>query len=140
MEDNIKENRTSLNDDTENIHREGSDDMPREKQPAKGQEGEPWYTKPELMGNTVGDRLKEVLSPVGQHVGPVFSHSARPVGGVVEPTVGGVMKMGKGWGEQLGVGFGNHEGGPANQMEAEGEKMKEQIGGKEQTADNPLGL
>lgn len=40
----------------------------------------------------------------------------------------------------MSIGFGNKEGGPAKQQEAEAQKMKEPIGGKEQNADNPLGL
>lgn len=58
----------------------------------------------------------------------------------MEPLVGGVMKSGKGFGETVGVGYGNAEGGPAKAAEAEGEKMKQPVGGKDQTADNPLGL
>lgn len=65
---------------------------------------------------------------------------AGALGGVVEPLVGGVMKGGKAWGEETGVGFGNAEGGPAKAQEAEGQRMKEPFGGKEQNAENPLGL
>lgn len=50
------------------------------------------------------------------------------------------MKGGKAFGEQAGVGFGNAEGGPAAAAEKEGERMKQPVGGEEQTADNPLGL
>jgi hypothetical protein len=50
------------------------------------------------------------------------------------------MRGGKGWGETLGVGYGNAEGGPAKAEEAEHQRMKEDLGGKEQTGDNPLGL
>lgn len=50
------------------------------------------------------------------------------------------MRSGEAFGDTVGVGFGNKEGGPAKQQEAEAGKMKEPIGGQEQTADNPLGL
>jgi len=92
------------------------------------------------MGNAAGEKIQEVLSPVGQYTGTALKHVAGPIGGLVDPTVGGVMRMGKGWGEQLGVGFGNYEGGPAQAQEAEAKRMKEPVGGKEQNADNPLGL
>ena len=70
----------------------------------------------------------------------MLEKGAGPIGALVDPLVGGVMKSGKGWGETLGVGYGNHEGGPAKQEEAEYQKMKADLGGKEQTGDNPLGL
>ena len=50
------------------------------------------------------------------------------------------MRTGEAFGTQAGVGFGNKEGGPAKQEEAEAARMKEPVGGKEQTAENPLGL
>lgn len=101
---------------------------------------ESWLQKPEGFGNAAGDKIQETLKPVGDIAGKGFETIGRPVGGLVDPTVGGIMRAGKGWGEQLGVGFGNHEGGPAKQEEAEGKRMKEPVGGKEQTGDNPLGL
>lgn len=97
-------------------------------------------SKPEEMGDAAGQKINDVLSPVGQYTGKGLETAAAPVGGIVKPTVGAVMEFGKGWGDQLGVGFGNEGGGPAKQQEAEGQKMKEPIGGKEQNADNPLGL
>lgn len=62
------------------------------------------------------------------------------MGGIVDPLVGGVMRSGEAFGDTVGVGYGNKEGGPAKQQEAEGERMKQPVGGQEQTADNPLGL
>lgn len=50
------------------------------------------------------------------------------------------MRGGEAFGDTVGVGYGNKEGGPAKQQEAEGERMKQPVGGQEQTADNPLGL
>ena len=102
--------------------------------------GGAWYGKPENFGNNIGDKVSGVLSPVGKYSGPALEKVGQPLGGVVEPLVGGVMKSGKGFGETLGVGFGNAEGGPAAAAEAEGARMKEPLGGKEQTGDNPLGL
>ena len=103
-------------------------------------ESEAWYTKPESSGNKVGEKIEDTLSPIGNATGPVFERGAGILGGAVDPLVGGIMRAGKGWGEQLGVGYGNAEGGPAKAQEAEHQRMKADLGGKEQTADNPLGL
>jgi hypothetical protein len=92
------------------------------------------------MGGAAGDKIQSFLSPVGNTAGKGLETIGRPVGGIVEPLVGGVMKTGKAFGEQAGVGFGNAEGGPAKASEAEGERMKQSVGGEEQTGDNPLGL
>lgn len=92
------------------------------------------------MGNSTGEKIEGFLNPVGQYTGKGFETIAKPVGGLVEPLVGGIMTGGKAWGDQTGVGFGNEEGGPAKQQEAEGKKLKEDLGGKEQNAENPLGL
>ncbi len=102
--------------------------------------GGAWYEKPEGIGNSIGDKVQGGLNPVGKHVGPVLGRAAEPVGSVVGTVVGGVMKPGEGFGNMLGVGYGNKEGGPAKQEEAEHERMKADLGGKEQTGDNPLGL
>lgn len=99
-----------------------------------------WYQKPEDLGNSAGQKVENVLSPVGKHAGPVLENAGKPLGGVLGPTAGAVMNFGKGWGHEMGVGFGNEEGGPAKQQEAEAQKLKEPFGGKEQNADNPLGL
>ena len=92
------------------------------------------------MGDNIGNKVESTLSPVGKYAGAGFEKVAQPLGGAVEPLVGGIMKSGKGFGEQAGVGFGNAGGGPAKQEEAEHARMKEPVGGKEQTGDNPLGL
>lgn len=102
--------------------------------------GSSWYEKPEDIGNKAGNKIEETLSPIGSRVGPAAQRGGEVLGGVIGSTVDFPFKAGKGWGDQLGVGYGNHEGGPAKQKEAEGEKMKERIGGKEQNAENPLGL
>jgi len=102
--------------------------------------GTPWYEKPEELGNTAGEQIQSVLSPVGDIAGKGLGTAGKPLGGVVDPVVGGVMRSGKAFGEQLGVGYGNHEGGPAAAEEKEAKRMKEPFGGKEQNADNPLGL
>lgn len=99
-----------------------------------------WYSKPEGMGNKAGDKIQDTLSPVGNVVGKGAETVAAPIGGITEPLLGGIMKGGKAWGEQLGVGYGNAEGGPAKAQEAEAQRMKEPVGGQEQTAENPLGL
>lgn len=77
------------------------------------------------MGNVAGKGLETV---------------SKPVGALVDPLVGGVLKVGETFGNEMSVGYGNKDGGPAKQAEAEHQKMKEPLGGKEQNADNPLGL
>lgn len=99
-----------------------------------------WYSKPESLGNSAGDKIQDTLSPVGKHAGPVLEKAGGPIGGIVDPTVGGIMRAGKGWGDQIGVGFGNEGGGPAKQQEAEQENLKKGLGGNEQNGENPLGL
>ena len=88
----------------------------------------------------MGDKIQGGLSPLGKPLGKGLETVAQPIGGIVNPLVGGLMRSGEAFGDTVGVGFGNKEGGPAAQQEAEGQRMKEQVGGKEQNADNPLGL
>lgn len=90
-------------------------------------------------GNNIGSAIEEKLSPVGNVAGKGLEQVGRPVGGIVDPLVGGVMRSGGAFGEALGVGSGNMDKKKAAEA-AEREKMKKEIGGKEQTGDNPLGL
>ncbi|KIX92027.1 uncharacterized protein Z520_12242 [Fonsecaea multimorphosa CBS 102226] len=133
-----------MNDNSENNPPEGTEQGQgaEETQSAAGggSGGGSWASKPENLGNKAGEKIENTLSPVGNVMGKGFETIGGPVKGIVDPTVGGLMRAGKGWGDQLGVGYGNHEGGPAKQEEAEGQRMKEPFGGKEQNADNPLGL
>lgn len=99
-----------------------------------------WYEKPEGMGNAAGDWIQDKMGPVGQYAGKGLETAGKPIGGIVDPLVGGLMRGSEAFGDNLGVGFGNKEGGPAKQKEAEGEKLKQPVGGEEQTGDNPLGL
>ncbi|EXJ53995.1 hypothetical protein A1O7_09332 [Cladophialophora yegresii CBS 114405] len=119
---------------------ENKENIQEDQQQAPQKEGSSWYSKPEQLGTSAGDKIESTLSPVGKNVGPVLEKGGGVVGGVVDPVLGGVMRSGKGFGEQLGVGYGNAEGGPAKAQEAEHKRMKEDLGGKEQTGDNPLGL
>ncbi|ETI19448.1 hypothetical protein G647_09282 [Cladophialophora carrionii CBS 160.54] len=135
MSDENKENRISMEDNSENIPPEDT----KGKQEAQGDSGS-WYTKPEEKGNSIGGKIQGALSPVGNVAGPALEKGAAPVGALLGSSVGGIMKGGQAWGEQLGVGYGNAEGGPAKAQEAEYQRMKEDLGGKEQTGDNPLGL
>ncbi|ETN39225.1 uncharacterized protein HMPREF1541_05448 [Cyphellophora europaea CBS 101466] len=111
----------------------------QEQEQSKG-EGGSWYSKPEGYGNAAGDKVESVLSPVGKPLGKGLETAGKPIGGLVEPIVGGISKAGETFGNEMSIGFGNKEGGPAKQQEAEAAKMKEPLGGKEQTGDNPLGL
>jgi hypothetical protein len=99
-----------------------------------------WYTKPEGFGNAAGDKIQAGLAPVGKYAGKGLETVSAPVGSLIDPLVGGVMRTGEAFGEQANVGFGNKEGGPAKQAEAREKEAKEPFGGKEQNADNPLGL
>lgn len=114
----------------------------------------------------MGDTIQSGLAPVGNVVGKGLSTVTAPLGqGLIEPTVGTIMKAGEAFGTQANVGFGNKEGGrkslvlhlpllippiagirltgcltAAKQAEAEGKRMKEPVGGKDQDGENPLGL
>ncbi|KAF7512858.1 hypothetical protein GJ744_011961 [Endocarpon pusillum] len=90
-------------------------------------------------GNNFGNAIEEKLSPVGKYAGKGFETIGAPVGGIVDPLVGGVMRSGGAFGEAVGVGSGNMDKKKAAEAE-ERERMKKEIGGKEQTGDNPLGL
>lgn len=90
-------------------------------------------------GNDFGNTIEEKLSPVGNVMGKGLGAVGSPVGGVVEPLLGGVMKSGSAFGSAFGVGAGNMDKRNAAEAE-EREKLKQQIGGKEPTGDNPLGL
>ncbi|KAL9599685.1 MAG: hypothetical protein Q9219_003673 [cf. Caloplaca sp. 3 TL-2023] len=133
-----------------------------QEQQAQGQAGSGGKGRPEpgsaflgSYGNSVGDKgssslpphsplpptdspttVSSTLSPVGKPLGKGLETVASPVGGLVEPLVGGVMKSGKGWGDQVGVGAGNQDRKKLEEMERE----RSDVGGKEQTAGNPLGL
>ncbi|KAL8800393.1 MAG: hypothetical protein Q9223_007295 [Gallowayella weberi] len=80
--------------------------------------------------------VSSTLSPVGKPLGKGLETVASPVGGLVEPLVGGIMRSGKGFGDTVGVGAGNQDQKKAEEAERE----RQPVGGKEQTAGNPLGL
>ena len=90
-------------------------------------------------GNNLGNTIEDKLSPVGNVMGKGLEKVGGPVGGVVDPLLGGVMRSGGAFGEAVGVGSGNMDKKKAAEA-AEREKLKEEIGGKEQTGENPLGL
>jgi hypothetical protein len=87
-------------------------------------------------GNSMGDKIESGLSPLGKPLGKGLGMVARPVGGLVEPLVGGLMKSGSAFGAAAGVGAGNMD----HKNAAEEEEKRRPLGGKEQNADNPLGL
>lgn len=87
-------------------------------------------------GNAAGDKIQSGLSPIGKPMGKGFEMIGRPLGGLVEPLVGGLMKTAGAFGDAAGVGAGNMD----HKRAAEAEERKEPVGGKEQTAGNPLGL
>ena len=90
-------------------------------------------------GNNFGNTIEDKLSPVGKYAGKGFEKIGGPVGGIVDPLLGGMMRSGGAFGDVVGVGSGNMDKKKAAEAE-EREKMKKEIGGKEQTGDNPLGL
>ncbi|KAI4090846.1 MAG: hypothetical protein LQ344_004493 [Seirophora lacunosa] len=124
---------------------EGGDQQKQQQQQQEQQSGEQTSGKPKpepgsallgSYGNSVGDKVQSTLSPIGQPLGKGLGTIASPVGGLVEPLVGGVMKSGAGFGDTVGVGAGNQDA----KKRAEMERAREPVGGKEQTAGNPLGL
>lgn len=60
----------------------------------------------------------------------------KPVGGIVDALVGGVLRSGGAYGEVAGVGAGNQDKKKAEERA----ERHEEVGGKEQTGENPLGL
>ncbi len=87
-------------------------------------------------GNTVGDKIESGLSPVGKPLGKGLGMVGKPVGGLVEPLIGGLVKSGSAFGSAAGVGAGNMD----HKHAAEEEERRAPVGGKEQNAENPLGL
>ncbi|KAI4118330.1 MAG: hypothetical protein LQ345_001592 [Seirophora villosa] len=122
---------------------EGDQQKQQQQEEQQGAEQTSGKPKPEpgsallgSYGNSVGDKVQSTLSPVGQPLGKGLGTIASPVGGLVEPLVGGVMKSGAGFGDTVGVGAGNQDA----KKRAEMERAREPVGGREQTAGNPLGL
>ncbi|MCJ1466423.1 hypothetical protein MMC07_005042 [Pseudocyphellaria aurata] len=87
-------------------------------------------------GNAAGSKINSALSPVGAPVGKGLETATRPVGNVVDAVVGGVLRFGGASGEAAGVGAGNMD----LKNDAETERLREPLGGEEQTGQNPLGL
>lgn len=87
-------------------------------------------------GNRAGSTINSALSPVGAPVGKGLETVARPVGNVVDAVVGGVMRSGGAHGDIAGVGAGNMD----KKTDEENERLREPLGGEEQTGQNPLGL
>ena len=92
--------------------------------------------------------MQSTLSPVGKPLGTGLEKVAQPLGSIVGSVVdGGVMAGGSAAGAMTGVGAGAMDTG---KMKEEWEKVKEErrqqeemnepVGGKDQTAENPLGL
>ncbi|KAI4171401.1 MAG: hypothetical protein LQ343_004257 [Gyalolechia ehrenbergii] len=102
---------------------------------AASEEGEP-AGQEQASGKSRPEPVQSTLSPVGKPLGKGLGTIASPVGGLVEPLVGGVMKSGKGFGDTVGVGAGNQDPKKLEEMREE----RKDVGGKEQTAQNPLGL
>ncbi|KAL8778403.1 MAG: hypothetical protein Q9213_007429 [Squamulea squamosa] len=93
-------------------------------------------SSPIFLSANYKKKVSSTLSPVGKPLGKGLETVASPVGGLVEPLVGGLMKSGKGFGDTVGVGAGNQD----HKKYEEAEQERAPVGGKEQTAGNPLGL
>lgn len=87
-------------------------------------------------GNAAGNKVESTLSPIGRPVGKGLETVTKPVGGVVDAVVGGLIRSGAAYGEVAGVGAGNMD---KKKAEEEAERHAE-VGGKEQTGENPLGI
>ncbi|KAL8995117.1 MAG: hypothetical protein Q9169_005100 [Polycauliona sp. 2 TL-2023] len=121
--------------DTEAAAAGQSEEQPQEQEDGKPPK-EPGSAFLGGYGNSVGGKVSSTLSPVGKPLGKGLETVASPVGGLVEPLVGGIMKSGEGFGDTVGVGAGNQD----KKKFDEAEKERAPVGGKEQTAGNPLGL
>merc|ERR1711939_529873 len=89
------ETNMSANEEKENVQPDSGQETGTQKK------GGSWISKPEEMGNNIGGKIEDTLSPVGKYAGKGFEKAAQPIGGVVDPTVGGIMRMGKGFGDAL---------------------------------------
>lgn len=69
-------------------------------------------------------------------MGKGFETVTKPVGGVVDALVGGLVRSGAAYGEVAGVGAGNLDKKKAEERA----ERHEDVGGNEQTGENPLGL
>lgn len=87
-------------------------------------------------GNAAGNKVESTLSPIGRPLGKGFETVTKPVGGVVDALVGGLMRSGAAYGDVAGVGAGNLD---KKKAEERAERY-EDVGGKEQSGENPLGL
>merc|ERR1712000_674006 len=103
------ETNMSANEEKENVQPDSGQETGTQKK------GGSWISKPEEMGNNIGGKIEDTLSPVGKYAGKGFEKAAQPIG----------------------VVFGNEGGGPAKQQEAEHENLKKGLGGNEQNASNP---
>lgn len=90
-------------------------------------------------GNAAGNKIESTLSPIGRPMGKGFQIVTKPVGGVVDAVVGGLIRSGAAYGEVAGVGAGNMDKKKAEEKEEKAERHEE-VGGKEQTGENPLGI
>ena len=92
---------------------------------------------PSNMGNKAGDAIQNTVGKVGAPVGKGLETVTKPVGGVVGSVVDAPFKAG-----EMATGSGEH-GADIKKQTAEAEqdeKTFEPKGGKEQTAENPMGL
>jgi len=78
-------------------------------------------------GNAAGSKIESTLKPVGGPIGEGLQSVTKPVGGVVDSVVGGVMRAPDAMNN-------------AKEQTKKHEQDQEPIGGKDQNAENPLGL
>lgn len=95
-------------------------------------------------GNSAGSKIESTLSPVGNPVGKGLATAVAPVGNIIGAVVdNGLMQAGRTAGGMTGKGAGglDTEGTRKGWEEVKEEKrLEEEIGGREQTGENPLGL
>lgn len=95
-------------------------------------------------GNSAGSKIESTLSPVGNPVGKGLATAVAPVGNIIGSVVdNGLMQAGRTAGGMTGKGAGglDTEGTRKGWEEVKEEKrLEEEIGGNEQTGENPLGL
>ncbi|MCJ1431104.1 hypothetical protein MMC27_000455 [Xylographa pallens] len=99
-------------------------------------------------GNSAGDKVDSTLGVVGKPLGKGLAAVGAPVGGLVGSVVdNGIMQGGRAAGGITGKGAGAMDTSEMEEsfkaedkVRKEDEGLREGVGGKEQTGENPLGL
>lgn len=95
-------------------------------------------------GNAAGSKIESTLSPLGNPLGKGLATAVAPVGNIVGAAVdNGIMRAGRTAGGMTGQGAGGMDTEEVKkgwEEVKEQKRLEEEIGGQEQTKENPLGL